>query len=207
MRAIDLAGKLIALEGLDYTGKSTVIEILRERLTRAGHRIVASREPGGTPVGEQVRLLLLTLDHAEMLPLSELLLFMVSRAQHVHEVVLPALRDGKTVLTSRYRLSSMAYQGYGRGIDLSLIRQLNDATTGGRVPDLTVLIDVPVEVALSRKGDRGDRIEREDNRFYERVRAGYLELTRDDPRACVVDGTRSIEAVAGEIENRLREAF
>ncbi len=207
MRAIHLAGKLIALEGLDYTGKSTVIEILRRRLLAAGHRVVASREPGGTPVGEQVRHLLLALDHTEMLPLSELLLFMVSRAQHVHEVILPALRAGRTVLTSRYRLSSMAYQGYGRGIDLELIRQLNDAATEGRGPDLTFLIDVPVDVALARKGDRGDRIEREDRDFYERVRAGYLELTADDPRAQVVDGTGSIERVAEVIENLLAEAF
>ena len=207
MSAIDLSGKLITLEGLDYTGKSTIVDILVERLRAEGHHVVATREPGGTPVGEKARQLLLTLDHREMLPLSELLLFMVSRAQHVHELILPALDSGACVLTSRHRLSSMAYQGYGRGISLDLIRQLNEATTEGRRPDLTLLIDVPVETALARKRGEGDRIEQEDRDFYERVRKGYLELTADDPRARVIDGTPSIAQIAQEIYEELDRTF
>jgi len=205
--AIDLAGKLITFEGLDFTGKSTLLHLLERRLREQAHEVLATREPGGTTVGERVRDLLLTREHREMLPLSELLLFMVSRAQHAHEVVLPALREGKTVLTSRYRLSSMAYQGYGRGIDLDLIRRLNDAATEGREADITFLIDLPVEVALGRKRGEGDRIEREGHPFYQRVRDGYLELTSGDPRVRVVDGTKSIQDVFEQIADHLDLSF
>lgn len=204
---IDLAGKLITLEGLDYTGKSTVLRLLEHRVQKAGHRVVASREPGGTPVGERVREVLLTVDHIEMLPLSELLLFMVSRAQHVHEVIFPALAEGKCVLTSRFRLSSMAYQGYGRGLDLELIRRLNNAVCDDREADITFLIDVPVEVALRRKRGDEDRIEREDHPFYERVRSGYLELAAGDTRVHVINGTHPIEGVCDEIAKRLDLPF
>jgi dTMP kinase len=204
---MDLAGKLITFEGLDFTGKSTLLHLLERRLREEAREVLATREPGGTRVGERVRDLLLTREHDEMLPLSELLLFMVSRAQHAHEVVLPALREGKTVLTSRYRLSSMAYQGYGRGIDLDLIRRLNDAATDGREADITFLIDLPVEVALGRKRGEGDRIEREGRSFYQRVRDGYLELTSGDPRVCVVDGTKSIEGVFEQIADHLNLSF
>jgi dTMP kinase len=204
---IDLAGKLITLEGLDFTGKSTLIRHLELFAREKGCDVISTREPGGTPVGERVRKLLLTRQHDEMLPLSELLLFMVSRAQHAHEVILPALRAGKTVLTSRYRLSSMAYQGYGRGIDLELIRSLNDAATEGREADLTFLIDVPVDVALGRKRGEGDRIEKEDRAFYQRVRNGYLEMADDHPRVHVVDGTGTIEEVFTQITDRLDPAF
>lgn len=207
MNAIDLAGKLITFEGLDFTGKSTLVRLLEQRLRDAAFDVLVTREPGGTRVGERVRDLLLTREHSEMLPLSELLLFMVSRAQHAHEVVLPALRDGKCVLTSRYRLSSMAYQGYGRGIDLELIRRLNDAATEGREADITFLIDLPVEVALGRKKGEGDRIEREGHPFYQRVRDGYLELAAGDPRVRVIDGTKSIDGVLEQIGDHLDLTF
>jgi dTMP kinase len=205
--AIDLAGKLITLEGLDFTGKSTVARLLERRLREVGLDVVRTREPGGTAVGERVRRLLLAREHGEMLPLSELLLFMVSRAQHAHEVILPSLREGKTVLTSRYRLSSMAYQGFGRGLDLELIRDLNDAATEGREADLTFLIDVPVEVALNRKRGEGDRIEREDERFYQRVRDGYLRLAAQDPRVQIVDGTQPVEGVCADVAESLDVTF
>ena len=207
MISVDLAGKLITLEGLDFTGKSTLLGHLKLFAREKGYDVLSTREPGGTPVGERVRKLLLTRQHEEMLPLSELLLFMVSRAQHTHEVILPALRAGKTVLTSRYRLSSMAYQGYGRGIDLELIRSLNDAATEGHEADLTFLIDVPVDVALSRKRGEGDRIEKEDHAFYQRVREGYLEMAEADRRVYVVDGTGTIEEVFTQITDRLDPAF
>ena len=207
MNAIDLAGKLITFEGLDFTGKSTLVRLLEQRLRDAAFDVLVTREPGGTQVGERVRDLLLTREHREMLPLSELLLFMVSRAQHAHEVVLPALRAGKTVLTSRYRLSSMAYQGYGRGIDLELIRHLNDAATERREADITFLIDLPVEEALGRKKGEGDRIEREGHSFYQRVRDGYLELTAGDPSVRVIDGTKPIEGVFEQIADHLDLTF
>ncbi len=136
-------------------------------------------------------------------PLSELLLFMTSRAQHVSQVVLPALQAGRTVVSSRYRLSSLAYQGYGRGLDLDLIRQLNDATTRGLEADITILIDAPAGVVLARKRGRGDRIEAETVEFYERVRRGFLELTEGDPRVHRVDGGLPVEAIAEDIARRL----
>ena len=201
--AIDLRGKLITLEGLDFTGKSSVARRLTQDIERAGFDLVVTEEPGGTPVGRRARQLVLDPDHPEMHPLAELLLYMVSRTQHTHEVILPALAEGKTILTSRYRLSSMAYQGYGRGLSLELIDQLNDAATQGHRADVTFLIDVPVEVALGRKRGRGDRIESETVAFYERVRAGYLELTADDPTVYRIDGTQSINGVADEILGHL----
>ena len=207
MSTIDLAGKLITFEGLDFSGKSTLIERLESTLRKAGRDVLATREPGGTPVGERVRSLLLTREHDEMLPLSELLLFMVSRAQHTHEVILPALTQGKVVLTSRFRLSSMAYQGYGRGMDLDLIHRLNDAATEGHEADVTIFIDVPIEVVLTRRRGGGDRIEREDDQFYRRVRSGYLTLIEGDPRVHVVDGTQPIDRVFAEIARCLDFAF
>jgi len=200
---IDLAGKLIALEGLDFTGKSSLAPMIAARLRAAGYTVVTSREPGGTPIGERVREILLSREERGLLPLSELLLFMVSRAQHTREVIIPALREGKTVITSRYRLSSLAYQGYGRGLDLELIRTLNDAATEGKKADLTFLIDVPVNVALSRRSGPADRIEQEGIEFYERVRRGYLELSSGDPSVEVVDGTASLEKVSDKIARRL----
>jgi dTMP kinase len=202
--AIDLASKLIVYEGLDFTGKSTLAYLLAKRLRETGISVVSTGEPGGTNLGQKVRELLLSRENTSMLPLSELLLFITSRAQHAHEVILPALREGRTVITSRYRLSSMAYQGYGRGIDLELVRRLNDAATCGREADITLLIDVPVETALARKHGEGDRIEREDEAFYGRVRRGFLELAREDPRAFVVDGTGTIDEIHARIVRLLR---
>jgi len=200
---IDLSGKLIALEGLDFTGKSSLAPRIAERLRAAGYTVVTSREPGGTPIGERVRSILLSREEAGLLPLSELLLFMVSRAQHAREVILPSLRAGKTVITSRYRLSSLAYQGYGRGLDLGLIRTLNDAATEGKKADLTFLIDLPVDVALARRSAPADRIEQEGTEFYERVRRGYLKLASEDPSVEVIDGTAPLAKVSEEIARRL----
>jgi len=200
---IDFAGKLIVFEGLDASGKSTQARLLARRLGESGYDVVATREPGGTPIAESVRGLLLEKRHGAMLPLSELLLFIVSRAQNTHEVVLPALRAGRTVVASRYRLSSLAYQGYGRGLDLDLIRRLNEAATCGTVPDVTFLIDVPAEFTLRRKADRGDRIEVESIEFHRRVRRGFFELTEGDPTVRVLDGTRSIEEIADAVARHL----
>jgi len=128
---------------------------------------------------------------------------MTSRAQHVAELVLPSLAAGKTVVSSRYRLSSLAYQGYGRGLDLDLVRRLNDAATRGREADLTFLLDAPAELVLGRKRGRKDRIEAETLEFYERVRRGFLELTHDDPHVIQVDGTRPVDAIAADVARHL----
>jgi len=200
---IELNGKLIVFEGLDASGKSTQARLLARRLAEAGVDVVSTREPGGTPIAESIRTVLLERDHQALLPLSELLLFMVSRTQNTHEVILPALKAGRTVVASRYRLSSMAYQGYGRGLDLDLIRQLNEAATAGTLPDLTFLIDVPAEYTMRRKADRGDRIEVESIDFHQRVRRGFLELTDGDPTVHVLDGTRSIDEVSDAVARHL----
>lgn len=200
---IELGGKLIVFEGLDASGKSTQARLLARRLSEAGVDVVSTREPGGTPIAESVRTVLLEKRHQELLPFSELLLFMVSRTQNTHEVILPALRAGRTVVASRYRLSSMAYQGYGRGLDLDMIGQLNEAATSGTLPDLTFLIDVPAEYTMRRKADRGDRIEIESIEFHQRVRQGFLELTRGDPTVHILDGTRSVKEIGDVVAQRV----
>jgi dTMP kinase len=180
------------------------VSLLGERLRRAGHDVLLTGEPGGTEIGTSIRRILLSPNYRETLtPLSELLLFMTSRAQHVREVLLPSLEAGKTVVSSRYRLSSLAYQGYGRGLDLDLIRRLNDESTRGREADITFLIDAPAAVVLGRKRGHGDRIEAETIEFYERVRYGFLELTDGDPRVHRLDGTLPVDAMADAVARRL----
>lgn len=206
MTAIDFKGKLIAFEGIDTSGKSTQARLLVKRLAEAGMDVVSTVEPGGTPIGEAARAIVLSKpgEHAAMLPFSELLLFMISRAQNTHEVILPALRAGKTVVVSRYRMSSEAYQGYGRGIDLDLIQMLNHHATDGLRPDVTFLIDISAEMAIQRKTTEHDRIEIEAMAFHQRVRQGFLELTREDPNAVVIDGNRSLDEIAEDVARYLQ---
>jgi dTMP kinase len=180
------------------------VALLGKRLRQAGYDVLLTGEPGGTEIGTSIRHILLSPDYREtMAPLSELLLFMTSRAQHVREVLLPSLGARKTVVSSRYRLSSLAYQGYGRGLDLDLIRRLNDESTCGREADITFLIDAPVAVVLGRKRGHGDRIEAETTDFYERVRCGFLELTDGDSCVHRLDGTLPVEAMADDVARRL----
>lgn len=204
MSAIDLKGKLIAFEGIDTSGKSTQARRLVKRLIDIGYSVVSTGEPGGTPIGNSVRSILLSRQHESLLPFSELLLFIVSRAQNTHEVIVPALQAGKTVVASRYRMSSVAYQGYGRGIDLDLIRSLNETAACGLHPDVTFLIDIPAEVAVRRKTTEGDRIEIESMEFHCRVRQGFLELAEQDPNAIVIDGDRAHEEIAKDVARYLQ---
>ncbi|HDL85847.1 MAG TPA: dTMP kinase [Candidatus Acetothermia bacterium] len=177
----------------------TQVEILAGRLRKMGLPVTTTREPGGTELGESVRKVILSNDHTELLPLSELALFITCRAQLSSEVIKPALSAGHVVVSSRYRLSSLAYQGYGRGLDLRLIEQLNEIATSGRQPDLTFLLDLPAEKALQRRGEVRDRIEQEDLAFYRRVRTGYLDLTDDDPSVHLLDATASIDNIAHKV--------
>ncbi len=203
MRRIELRGHLIVFEGLDFTGKSTQVALLAKRLRENGLPVTTTHEPGGTPLGEAVRSILLERTERALLPLAELLLFMTSRAQLVAQVIEPALREGHVVVCSRFGLSSLAYQGYGRGISLDLIKDLNRAATHDRQPDLTFLIDLAAEVALARKSGEKDRIEQENLDFYDRVRTGYLQLTQDDPRVRRIDGTLSVSRIASEVTHYL----
>ncbi len=191
----------VVLEGPDASGKSTQLRLLADALEKRGIRVVATREPGGTPLGEHLRDLVLA-PGSSMAPLTELFLILGARHEHVERVIRPALLDGKWVLSSRYTLSSLAYQGWGRGLDLDLIRRLNHLATGGLEPDYVFLLDLPPAVAYERTRER-DRLEGEGLEFFTRVRVGYLELIRSVPRAHVIDGTLPQERVLGEILGRL----
>ncbi len=203
MEKIGLGGKLIVFEGIDFTGKSTQVELLANRCKQNGMSVTTTREPGGTPLGEKVREIILARENSELLPLSELMLFIACRAQLYKYVIAPALAKEQVVLSSRYRLSSLAYQGYGRGIALDVIRKLNGLATNKRHPDTTFLIDLPAQYALERKSAEHDRIEKEDLGFYRRVRNGYLELTRGQKDVCRLDGMQAVEGIAEEVADYL----
>ena len=189
-------GRLVALEGIDGCGKSTQARLLADRLGA-----VSTFEPGATPLGSSLRTLLLAPDGDPVAPRAEALLMAADRAQHVTAVITPALEAGRWVVTDRYAPSTIAYQGYGRGLDRSALEDLVGWATGGLRPDLTVLFDLPVEVAASRRlGGGDDRMEAEGLAFLRRVADGYLELAgeRRDPWL-VVDATAPVEDVAATV--------
>lgn len=200
--------RLITFEGGDGTGKSTQIRALENYLGQAGRSCVTTYEPGGTGLGILIRKLLLEVGEYQIASGTELFLYLADRAQHVNEIILPALSAGKLVLCDRFTDSTLAYQGYGRGLDLQRLRQLNSIASGETQPDLTFLFDCPVECGLARTArrssekpnDREDRFEREEIEFHERVRAGFLEMARAEPaRFRVIDASRPIESVMADI--------
>lgn len=190
----------ITFEGIEGSGKTTHIDLLIDYLREKGHRVVKTREPGGTPVGEALRSVLLKKD-LQVLPLTELLVFLASRAQHVEEVIRPALEEGNIVLCDRFVDASYAYQGYGRGIDLGIIETLNRLVTKGVRPNLTILLDCPVDVGLGRKSADGnlDRFEKEELSFHQKIRNAYIELAEDDPKRFVVLNARKDLAKTQEV--------
>lgn len=193
----------ITFEGLDFSGKSTQANLLVERLKKAKHVVHFLREPGGTKISERVREILLDRSHLEMTEAAELLLFSASRTQLVAEVIVPALQRGEIVVCDRYYDSTTAYQGYGRGFNLEAVRHINKIATAGTDPDLTILVDIPVEEIERRKAAAGmtfDRMESAGREFYERVRKGYLDMARNEPdRLVLVDGLASIDAVKTQV--------
>ena len=197
-------GAFIVLEGGDGSGKGTQARILRSRLSREGYPVVATHEPGGTRLGEATRRWLK--NRSDLSPLTELLLFEAARAQLVEKVILPALNSQQTVICDRFYASTVAYQGYGRGLDLELIQRLNQAAAHGVRPDLTILLDVPVETGLERKkGGVWDSFEFEAVDFHKRVRAGYLaQASEDADRWPVLDGTQDRRALAAQIWERVQ---
>ena len=193
----------VTFEGIDGSGKSTQAALLRTRLEAEGHEVVATREPGGTELGERIRELLLHGGH--MTAWAEALLYAASRAQHVEEIVRPALERGAWVVCDRYVDSSVAYQGVGRGLGLDRVLNLNLAVVGGLVPDRTFLLELEVtELSARLQGDH-DRLEREERDFHARVAAGYRELAARFPeRIVVLDARQTAETLAEEVYGALR---
>jgi dTMP kinase len=190
----------VTFEGPEGGGKTTQMRWLAHRLQGQGYDVLTTREPGSTPIGERIRAILLDPAQTEMLPPTEFLLFSAARAQHVEQVIRPHLAKGGVVLCDRYADASLAYQGYGHCLDLQELRAITQFATGGLMPDLTIYLDVPVEVGLQRKargsGDAWNRMEQKAIAFHERVRAGYLVMAAQDPdRWAVVDATRDPETV------------
>ena len=199
--------RLVTLEGGEGAGKSTVLTALRDTLASAGHEVVCTREPGGTPLAEQIRDLLLDPRHEPPAQETELLLMFAARAQHVRETVLPALARGAWVLSDRFTDASYAYQGGARGGDVQFIAELERRVVGIE-PGLTLLLDVPVQVGLSRMRGRGDadRIESEREDFFERVRTAYLGRAQAHPeRFRVIDASQALEVVAATAVGHLQE--
>ncbi len=204
----------VTFEGPEGSGKSTQARLLAAYLQESGEDVLLTREPGGTAIGDQIRTILHSHDNTAMLPASELLLYNAARAQIVAEVIRPALAQGKIVLSDRYADSTIAYQGYGRQLDLDTVRKINALATGGLVPDLTFLIDIGVQDGLARRKDgakRGEEWNRMDSlscEFYERVREGYLEMMRAEPGRWVrIDGTPDVQVVQNELRRQMDYAL
>ncbi len=201
----------ITLEGPDGSGKSTQFKLLDEFLRQQGQPVLAVREPGGTPIGEQVRQVLHSLRNAEMHPRAEVLLYCASRAQLVWQIIRPHLEAGGIVLCDRYADSTLAYQGYGRGLKLYTLRIILGFATGSLKPDLTLYLDVDCEEGLRRRKASGEEWNRMDDQtveFHRRVRKGYLSMAQAEPhRWRVIDGARPVEVVAQEIQAIVAEAL
>jgi dTMP kinase len=199
----------ITLEGPDGSGKTTQARLLAEWLRQRGYEVILTREPGGTPIGDQVRAVLHDPENTDMIPQAEFLLYSASRAQLVAQVIRPALDAGKWVVSDRFYDSSIAYQGYGRGLDLAALRQITRFATGGLVPDLTLCLDVQSDQGIRRRllgGGEWNRLDREALEFHRRVRMGYLELAGlERDRWVILDASRSVEEVQAEIRTLVQE--
>lgn len=192
-------GLFITFEGADGCGKTTQLNLLKEYFEKVGKDVVLTREPGAKGLGEHVRKILLNYDGV-VSDRCESFLFLADRAQNVDVIVNPAINDGKIVLCDRHTDSTVAYQGYGRGLDINEINMLNNLATGGMKPDLTLVFDVDIETSMQRVGNEKDRMEQSGNEFFNRVRYGYLKIAEQEPdRVKVIDSTQSIEDVHNDV--------
>ena len=201
-----MKGKFITVEGIEGVGKTTNIDFIHQQLLAAGRDVVLTREPGGTPLGEAVRGLLLDPEYTGMDPVCELQLMFAARAEHLAKVVWPELDKGRWVLCDRFTDATYAYQGGGRGIDTGIIARLEELVQGDFRPDLTLLLDVSVEVGLARAGKRGalDRFEQEQVEFFERVRGAYLGMVKQyGERYRVIDASLPLEQVQQQLSGVL----
>jgi len=203
-----MKGSLITFEGLDGCGKSTQVRLLSSYLRDKGIPLLVTREPGGSPISESIRRLILDRDHPEMTGYTELFLYLASRSQHVVEVIKPALERGVLVISERFSDSSVAYQGYGREIGPEVVRGLNRLATQGISPHLTFVLDIDPQMVLKRIEARHspDRLESQDLNFFTKVREGFLSLARRERRIKLIDGRRGIESVMEEIKGMV-DAF
>ncbi len=197
----DAVPRFLAFEGPEGGGKSTQVRAVAAALAAAGVPHTVTREPGGTVIGEQIRAVLLGIENRAMLPETEVLLLLAARAQHVAEVIAPALARGEVVLCDRFAGATFAYQGYGRGLPLAELRRLQRFAAGDLVPDLTLLFDLPAEIGLGRRHAAGEvnRLDAAGLAFHRAVRDGYLALAREEAaRWCIIDASRPLDAVTTE---------
>jgi dTMP kinase len=203
-----MKGVFISFEGIEGTGKSTQAKLLEEYLREKGHRVIQTMEPGGTRISLKIRELLLSPDSKEMDHVTELLLYNAARVQHIKEVIKPALERGEIVITDRFSDSTVAYQGFARGLDLKLIDSLDVIATNKLRPDITLLLDIDVETGLARNKalNKGDRLELEDLSFHERVRKGFIQIAAREPaRIKVIDCSESLAEVHQKVVKILSE--
>jgi dTMP kinase len=206
-------GLFITFEGPDGSGKTTQVQLLAEYLEALGHQVLVTREPGGTSIGDQIRSVLHDVKNSEMTCETEFLLYSASRAQLVRQALLPHLARGGTVLCDRFADSSLAYQGYGRELDLKAIRSITQFATGGLTPDLTVYLDLAVEEGIQRKqaahraqAGEWNRLDQQTLDFHRRVHQGYLQIARTDPdRWLIIDAAQSVADTQATIRRRLEE--
>lgn len=208
-------GTFITFEGIEGSGKTTQINLLKEYLLKKNYKVEITREPGGTPIGKQIRKILLDNNNKNISGETELLLSLADRVQHLQEVILPALKEDKIVLCDRFLDSTLAYQGYGRKIDLGLIENLHQIVLGEIKPDLTILLDIDISKGLKRaetrnlqrkESEREERFEKEKLEFHQRVRNGYLELAKKNrERIKIIDGKRNREDIQKEIRSYTEE--
>lgn len=200
-------GLFITFEGADGCGKTTQLNMLKNYLSDRGFDVVATREPGAKGLGEKVREILLNYD-GEVSDRCESFLFLADRAQHIDMIVNPAIEKGQIVLCDRHTDSTVAYQGYGRGLDIDRINMLNNLATAGRMPDLTFVFDVDIETSMKRVGKEKDRMESAGDDFFNRVRRGYLEIAKNEPkRVKVIDSTGSIEDVFEQVKTLIESVL
>ncbi len=201
-------GKFITLEGIEGVGKTSNLRFIKELLESSGHDCVVTREPGGTNLGEALRGLLLSHSDDQMSADAELLMMFAARAEHLSKVILPALENDQTVLCDRFTEATYAYQGGGRLLDVDKISELEQWVQGDLRPDLTIILDAPVEIGRARAGSRSapDRIEKEQDDFFQRVREAYIELANNYPqRICLIDASVDLDAVQQQIREKLVE--
>ena len=194
---------LITFEGLDFSGKTTQIKLLVEKLKSYGNDVIVVREPGGTPISEKIREILLDKKNLEMTQVAEILLFSAARNQLVNQVMKPALEAGKVVICDRYYDSTTAYQGFGRGVNLDDVKRINKIATLGVVPDITFFVDIPIDEIKRRieiAKSSTDRMESSGDSFYERARKGFFEIAESEPeRFHIMDGLKNVETIHNEI--------